>query len=101
MQLTKEKLKTFIQDYENNPITLKWIESVENRGKFQREMDKSFYDLSKSTINKLIDLILLMRTLYGGLDKVKEQIIYEQTKHLNIVQDLENTIKKLQRGYKS
>jgi hypothetical protein len=33
MELTKEKLEKFIKDFENNPITVKWIESVENRGK--------------------------------------------------------------------
>ena len=100
MDLTKEKIEKFIKDFETNPVTVKWIESVENRGKFQREMDKEFFDLSKKTINKLIDLILLMRALYGGLDKIKKQIINEQTKHLDIVQDLENTIKTLQHGNK-
>lgn len=101
MKLTKENIEKFIKDFETNPITVKWIESVENRGRYQREMDKEFFDLSKETINRLIDLILLMRALYGGLDKIKKQIINEQTKHLNIVQDLENNIKKLKHGNKS
>ena len=95
MEITKEKLQTFIEDFEKNPITTKWIESVENRGKFQREMDKSFYDLSKSTINKLIDLIILMNTLHGGSKKINESIEKQQIKYLEIVEDLENTIKKL------
>ena len=58
-------------------------------------MDKSFYDLSKSTINKLIDLIILMNTLHGGSKKINESIEKQQIKYLEIVEDLENTIKKL------
>ena len=42
MEFTKEKIQKFINEFETNPITVKWIESVENRGKFQREMDKEF-----------------------------------------------------------
>lgn len=94
MELTKEKLQKFIEEYEKDPITVKWVESVENRGKYQRDIDTSFYDLSKTTINKLIDLIILMNTVYGSYDKVKKQIVVEQQKHLEIVQDLENLLKK-------
>ena len=100
MELTKEKLEKFIEDFEKDPITVKWVESVENRGKFQRDLDTSFFELVKSRINKLVDLIILMKTIYGNLDNLKEQIINEQTKHLEIVQDLEQTIKQLQNGNK-
>jgi len=94
MQLTKEKLQKFIEEYEKDPITVKWVENVENRGKYQRDIDTSFYELSKTTINKLIDLIILMNTVYGSYNKVKKQIVVEQQKHLEIVQDLENLLKK-------
>ena len=65
MELTKEKIQKFIKDFETNPITVKWIESVENRGRFQREMDKEFFDLAKDTINRLVKLIILIKRFSG------------------------------------
>lgn len=101
MELTKEKLEKFIEDFEKDPITVKWIESVENRGKYQRDLDTSFYELSRSTINKLIDLIVFMNTIYGSVDKVTEQIVVEQEKYLEIVDEFETILKELQNGNKS
>ena len=100
MELTKEKLEKFIEDFEKDPITVKWIESVENRGKYQRDLDTNFYELSRSTINKLIDLIVFMNTIYGSVDKVTEQIVVEQEKYLEIVDEFETILKKLQNGNK-
>lgn len=100
MELTKEKLEKFIEDFEKDPITVKWIESVENRGKYQRDLDTSFYELSRSTINKLIDLIVFMNTIYGSVDKVTEQIVVEQEKYLELVDEFETILKKLQNGNK-
>tara|TARA_Y100001938_G_C7966184_1_gene366918 strand:+ start:56 stop:361 length:306 start_codon:yes stop_codon:yes gene_type:complete len=100
MELTKEKLKSFIEDYENNSITKKWIESVDNRAKYQRKLDKEFFNLSKKTINQLIDLIIFMNTIYGSVDKVTEAIVIEQEKYLDIVDDLEKQLIKLNNGYK-
>jgi uncharacterized protein YkvS len=100
MELTKEKLKEFIDDYQNNPITKKWVESVENRGKFQRELDKKFFELSKTTINQLLDLILFMNTIYGSVDKVTESIVIQQEKYLEIVDDFEKQLIKLKNGNK-
>tara|TARA_Y100001938_G_scaffold146775_1_gene226450 strand:+ start:2433 stop:2738 length:306 start_codon:yes stop_codon:yes gene_type:complete len=100
MELTKEKLKEFIDDYQNNPITKKWVESVENRGKFQRELDKEFFELSKTTINQLLDLILFMNTIYGSVDKVTESIVIQQEKYLEIVDDFEKQLIKLKNGNK-
>lgn len=95
MKLTKEKIKKFIDDFETNPITVKWIESVENRGKFQREMDKEFFKLTRNTINKLIDLIVFMNTIYGSVEKINTSIQSEQEKYLRIVEDLEEQLKRL------
>jgi tRNA A-37 threonylcarbamoyl transferase component Bud32 len=100
MELTKDKLEKFIKDFETNPITVKWIESVENRGRYQRDLDTSFYELSRSTINKLIDLIVFMNTIYGSVDKVTEQIVVEQDKYLELVDEFETILKKLQNGNK-
>jgi hypothetical protein len=100
MELTKEKLEKFIEDFEKDPITVKWVESVENRGKYQRDLDTSFYELSRSTINKLIDLIVFMNTIYGSVDKVTEQIVVEQDKYLELVDEFETILKKLQNGNK-
>jgi hypothetical protein len=101
MELTKEKLEKFIEDFEKNPVTVKWIESVENRGKYQRDLDTSFYQLSRNTINKLIDLIVLINTTYGSVNKVTEQIIVEQEKYLELVEGFEKILKKIQDGNKS
>ena len=100
MELTKEKLEKFIEDFEKDPITVKWIESVENRGKYQRDLDTSFYELSRCTINKLIDLIVFMNTIYGSADKVTEQIVVEQEKYLELVDEFETILKNLQNGNK-
>jgi hypothetical protein len=100
MELTKEKLEKFIEDFEKDPITVKWVESVKNRGKYQRDLDTSFYELSRSTINKLIDLIVFMNTIYGSVDKVTEQIVVEQDKYLELVDEFETILKKLQNGNK-
>ena len=100
MELTKEKLKTFIEDYENHAITKKWVEAVENRGKYQRELDKDFFRLSKTTINQLVDLIVFMNTIYGSVEKVTDSIVIQQEKYLQIVDDLEKQLIKLQNGHK-
>ena len=100
MELTKEKLKTFIEDYENHTITKKWVEAVENRGKYQRELDKDFFRLSKTTINQLVDLIVFMNTIYGSVEKVTDSIVIQQEKYLQIVDDLEKQLIKLQNGHK-
>jgi hypothetical protein len=95
MELTKEKLEKFIKDFENNPITVKWIESVENRGKFQRGMDKEFFNLAKDTINRLVKLIILMNTLDDSTNKITDAIKNEQEKYLGIIDDLEDTLIKI------
>ena len=95
MELTKEKIQKFINEFETNPITVKWIESVENRGKFQREMDKEFFDLAKDTINRLIKLIILMNTLDDSTNKITTAIKNQQEKYLGIIDDLENTLIKV------
>lgn len=100
MELTKEKLEKFIEDFEKDPTTVKWIESVENRGKYQRDLDTSFYELTRRTINKLIDLIVFINTIYGSVDKVTEQIVVEQDKYLELVNEFETILKKLQNGNK-
>tara|TARA_Y100001951_G_C11146711_1_gene186798 strand:+ start:140 stop:445 length:306 start_codon:yes stop_codon:yes gene_type:complete len=100
MHLKKETLKKFIEDYENDPITKKWIDSVDNRGKFQRDLDKQFYDLSRLTINKLVDLIIFMNTLRGGAEKITDSIQVQQEKYLDIVTDLEKQINRLKNGNK-
>lgn len=95
MELTKEKLEKFIKDFETNPITVKWVESVENRGKFQRGMDMDFFDLAKDTINRLVKLIILMNTLDDRTNKITDAIKNEQEKYLGIIDDLENTLIKI------
>ena len=95
MELTKEKLEKFIKDFETNPITVKWVESVENRGKFQRGMDMDFFDLAKDTINRLVKLIILMNTLDDSTNKITDAIKNEQDKYLGIIDDLENTLIKI------
>ena len=95
MELTKEKIQKFIKDFETNPITVKWIESVENRGRFQREMDKEFFDLAKDTINRLVKLIILMNILDDSTNKITNAIQKEQEKYLGIIDDLENTLIKI------
>lgn len=95
MELTKEKIQKFINEFETNPITVKWIESVENRGKFQREMDKEFFDLAKDTMNRLVKLIILMNTLDDSTNKITNAIKNEQEKYLGIIDDLENTLIKI------
>jgi hypothetical protein len=95
MELTKEKLKKFIDDFETNPITAKWIESVENRGRYQREMDKEFFDLAKDTINRLVKLIILIHTVADSSKKINDSIKNEQEKYLGIIDDLENTLIKI------
>ena len=100
MHLKKETLKKFIEDYENDQITKKWIDSVDNRGKFQRDLDKQFYDLSRLTINKLVDLIIFMNTLRGGAEKITDSIQVQQEKYLDIVTDLEKQINRLKNGNK-
>tara|TARA_R100000781_G_scaffold115021_1_gene88536 strand:- start:4412 stop:4717 length:306 start_codon:yes stop_codon:yes gene_type:complete len=100
MHLKKETLKKFIEDYENDPITKKWIDSVDNRGKFQRDLDKEFYDLSRFTINKLVDLIIFMNALHVGAEKITDSIQVQQEKYLDIVTDLEKQINRLKNGNK-
>ena len=95
MQLTKEKIQKFINDFETNPVTVKWIESVENRGKYQREMDKEFFDLAKDTINRLVKLIILMNTLNDGTTQITDSIKEQQDKYLGIIDDLEKTLLKI------
>lgn len=95
MELTKDKLEKFIKDFETNPITVKWIESVENRGRYQREMDKEFYDLAKDTINRLITLIILIHTVADSSKKINDAIKNEQEKYLGIIDDLESTLIKI------
>jgi hypothetical protein len=95
MNFTKEKIEKFIDDFETNPITVKWIESVENRGKFQREMDKEFFNLAKDTINRLVKLIILMNTINDSSNKITDAIKNEQEKYLGIIDDLEDTLIKI------
>jgi len=95
MELTKEKIQKFINEFETNPITVKWIESVENRGKFQREMDKQFFNLTKDTINRLVKLIILINTLDDSTNKITNAIKNEQEKYLGIIDNLENTLIKI------
>lgn len=95
MNFTKEKIEKFIDDFETNPITAKWIESVENRGRYQREMDKEFFNLAKDTINRLVKLIILMNTVDDSTNKITDAIKNEQEKYLGIIDDLENTLIKI------
>ena len=41
-----------------------------------------------------------MNTIYGSVDKVTEAIVIEQEKYLDIVDDLEKQLIKLNNGYK-
>tara|TARA_R100001163_G_C4976992_1_gene134644 strand:+ start:178 stop:483 length:306 start_codon:yes stop_codon:yes gene_type:complete len=101
MELTKEKLEVFIKDFETNPITVKWIESVDNRGKFQRGMDMDFFNLAKDTINRLIKLVILMNTLYDSKTKITDAIKTQQEKYLDIIDSLETTLVKYKNANKS
>ena len=42
-----------------------------------------------------------MNTIYGSVDKVTEQIVVEQEKYLEIVDEFETILKELQNGNKS
>ena len=99
MNFTKEKIEKFIDDFETNPITVKWIESVENRGRYQRDMDKEFFNLAKDTINRLVKLIILMNTINDSSNKINDAIKNEQEKYLGIIDDLENTLIKIGRAH--
>ena len=95
MELTKEKLEKFIDDFEKNPITEKWIESVNNRGKYQRDMDLDFFNLTKDTINRLVKLIILINILDDSTNKITDNIKIQQEKYLGIIDDLEDTLIKI------
>ena len=101
MQLTKEKIEKFINEFEKNATTVKWIESVNNRGKYQRDLDKSFYKYVQSTINKLCKLIVLISTTQNSGDLIINNIQKEQKKYITIIDDLETTIKKINNADKS
>ena len=95
MELTKEKLEKFIEDFEKNPITVKWIESVNNRGKYQRDMDLDFFNLTKDTINRLVKLIILINILDDSTNQITDNIKIQQEKYLGIIDDLESTLIKI------
>jgi len=101
MQLTKEKIEKFINEFEKDATTVKWIESVNNRGKYQRDLDKSFYKYVQSTINKLCKLIVLISTTQNSGDLIINNIQKEQEKYITIIEDLETTIKKINNADKS
>jgi len=101
MQLTKEKIEKFINEFEKDATTVKWIESVNNRGKYQRDLDKSFYKYVQSTINKLCKLIVLISTTQNSGDLIINNIQKEQKKYITIIDDLETTIKKINNADKS
>ena len=65
-----------------------------------RPVDKDFFRLSKTTINQLVDLIVFMNTIYGSVEKVTDSIVIQQEKYLEIVDDLEKQLIKLQNGHK-
>ena len=101
MQLTKEKIEKFINEFEKDATTVKWIESVNNRGKYQRDLDKSFHKYVQSTINKLCKLIVLISTTQNSGDLIINNIQKEQKKYITIIDDLETTIKKINNADKS
>jgi hypothetical protein len=101
MELTKEKIEKFIDDFEKDPITVKWIESVDNRGKYQREMDKGFYTHVQSNINKLCKLIILMSTTQNGADIILNNIKKEQDKNLEILGTMEEVLITMNNANKS
>ena len=95
MRLTKEKIEKFLKDFETNPVTVKWIESVNNRGKYQRDMDLDFFNLTKDTINRLVKLIILINILDDSTNQITDNIKIQQEKYLGIIDDLENTLLKI------
>tara|TARA_Y100001973_G_C5195244_1_gene333781 strand:+ start:2394 stop:2732 length:339 start_codon:yes stop_codon:yes gene_type:complete len=69
-----EKVRKRLETFENCDATKKWVTSVENRGKYQRDIDLAFFKEVKEMISTQARLIILL-----NINQVGHLMRYEET----------------------
>jgi len=89
-------VETLLKEFESCDDTIKWLTSVENRGKYQRDVDKAFFKVVQHYFNALSKYVILLNA-----NKMYHLVTYNRRikMHENKVEEMLNEIKKLIEDY--
>tara|TARA_Y100000004_G_scaffold161802_1_gene190095 strand:+ start:1673 stop:2011 length:339 start_codon:yes stop_codon:yes gene_type:complete len=95
-----EKVKKRLERFEGCDAVKKWVTSVENRGKYQRDIDMAFYDEVKELITAQAKTIVLLNALQvGHLARYENKLKRDYVEHENKINGMYNDIKKMIEDY--
>ena len=91
--LIADKVKKRLKNFESCEATKKWVSAVENRGKYQRDIDLAFYNEVKELINNQAKLIVLLNVNQVGHliryeERMKKKYMSHETKILEMYKDI-------------
>tara|TARA_R110000744_G_scaffold358249_3_gene465316 strand:- start:2789 stop:3115 length:327 start_codon:yes stop_codon:yes gene_type:complete len=93
-----DNVRKLLNEFEKSEATKKWLTAVDNRGKFQRDVDKSFFENVQHYLNALSKYVVLLNAgemyhmvMYRNNIKVHENKCNEMLKEMKkLIEDYGN-----------